>query len=116
MTINYAHINKDQIKKVDSNEKYSGLVEKCREIIKCDTARITNPMNRIFLIIGFNRNTKDDSGQWVDNNGKNFDFDYIAEKVIASGNTPEELLKSVKEYNRLCKISWEEYFKEVIKE
>ncbi|MGV8086382.1 MAG: hypothetical protein ACP5N1_02005 [Candidatus Woesearchaeota archaeon] len=114
MTIKYHNINKDLIKKVDSNEIYSGLVEKCRELIKCDTARITTPMNKMYLIIGFNRNTKDDSGQWIDNNGNKFDFDYVAEKVIASGHTPEELLESVKEYNRLDKISWEDYFKELL--
>jgi hypothetical protein len=44
------------------------LVEKCKEIVTCDTARISKPLEdgKIFLIIGFNRNTKDEEGSgWM---------------------------------------------------
>ncbi len=89
------------------------LIKECRRIVKCDTARISNPLNkRMFFIIGFNRSTKNDEGQWL-KNGELIDFDYINESVIASGCTDKELIESVKEYKRLCDISWEEYFEEI---
>lgn len=89
------------------------LIKKCREIIKCDTARISKPLNKMFLIIGFNRNTKDDEGQHV-KNGVLFDFDYVNESVVASGFTESELLSSAKEYQRLCGITMDEYLKELL--
>ena len=64
----------------------------------------------MFLIIGFNRNTKDDEGQWVDENGVRKDWDYVQESVIASGFTEDELIASTVEYVRLCGMTWEEYF------
>lgn len=87
------------------------IIRQCRDIIKCDTARITSPCNRMFLIIGFNRNTRDDKGQHF-KNGKSWDFDYVAEYTVASGNTEDELLSSVREYKRLCGITMEEYLTE----
>ena len=91
---------------------YSELINKCKEIVKCDAARIIKPLDRMFLIIGFNRNTKDDSGQFI-KNGEPFDFDYVQETVIASGDTNEELIANVKEYQRLCGITWEQYLAEL---
>lgn len=89
------------------------LIKECRKIVKCDTARISKPLRQMFLIIGFKRNTKDDVGQWI-KNGKPYDFDYIQESVIASGNTPEELIADVKEYKRLCSMTMEEYLMEIL--
>lgn len=91
---------------------FPDISEKCKEIVTCDTARISKPLNdgKMFLIIGFNRNTKDDEGQWVDENGEHRDFDYVQESVIASGFTENELITSTKEYVRLCGMTWEEYF------
>jgi len=37
------------------------LSSKCMKIIECDTARISK-YDKLFLIIGFNRSTKDDPG------------------------------------------------------
>lgn len=91
---------------------YEDLIAKCREIVKCDTARISKPGDRMFCIIGFTRNTKDDPGQFI-KNGERFDFDYVQEKVIASGHTDDELIENVKEYQRLCGITWEQYFTEI---
>jgi len=88
------------------------LIKKCRDIIECDAARISYPGDTLFLIIGFNRNTKQDEGQWF-NNEKRIDFDYVQEKVVASGKTEEELLSSVKEYACLLKMSMKEYFSEL---
>ena len=88
------------------------LIAKCREIIECDTARISKPLDRMFLIIGFNRNTKENKTSRWERNGKPFHFDYVEEKIIASGNTEKELIESVKEYKRLGSISWEEFLKQ----
>ena len=89
------------------------LLKQCREIIDCDTARITQPCERMYLIIGFNKNTKNDEGQWH-KDGKPIDFDYTSGQVVASGKTAEELISSCLEYKRLCGITLEEYMKEVL--
>lgn len=88
------------------------ISKKCKEIVTCDTARISKPLGdgKMFLIIGFNRSTKDDEGQWVDENGVRRDWDYVQESVIASGFTEKELITSTKEYVQLCGMTWEEYF------
>ncbi len=89
----------------DYNPKLSS---KCMEIIECDTARISNVDGNLFLIIGFDRNTKDDPGQWheVDQDGtwKARDWDYIREKVVASGQTEEGLIQDAWNYKRLTEI------------
>ena len=90
---------------------FDRFVAQCRGIIECDTARISKPCNRMFLIIGFNRNTKDDEWPWY-RNGEQYDFDYVREQVVASGDTEEELLRSTREYKRLCGITMEEYLSE----
>ena len=94
------------------------LSSKCREIIECDTARIKSfdkwvGNGKMFLVIGFNRNTKDDPGQWQDENGNPKDWDYVEEKTVASGKTEAELIESAKEYQRLCGMTTEEYLLEV---
>lgn len=76
------------------------LIAECREIIECDTARISKPDKRMFLIIGFRKNTKNDEGEWIKNN-KRIDFDYVKESVVASGETAQELIESAREYKRL---------------
>ncbi len=96
--------------KPDDNPKLSA---KCKEIIECDTARISKVCDTLFLIIGFNRNTKDDPGQWVKihENGtrENRDWDYVQEHVVASGKTEKELISSTEEYKRLCGMTMTEY-------
>ena len=92
------------------------LSAKCREIVECDIARISKLGDKLFLIIGFNRSTKDDEGQWYehfqDKDGeyrhKPRDWDYVAERVVASGKTEVELIVSTEEYKRLCEMTiWE---------
>ncbi len=67
----------------------------------CDTARIVSPLGTLFLIIGHKRSTKNNpiTARWL-RNGKPYDFEYIEEKVVASGVTLEELTASAKEYKR----------------
>jgi hypothetical protein len=95
--------------------KENKLIAKCREVIECDTARISKPGGKLFLIIGFNRNTKDDPGQWCsDALGMEPipDWDYVEEKVVASGKTEKELIESAEEYKRLCGMTIFEYLTE----
>ncbi len=96
--------------------KENKLIAKCREIIECDTARIRKyDDGKMFLIIGFNRNTKYDPGQWCsDAFGKEPvpDWDYVAEKVVASGRTKRELIESAEKYKRLCGMTIFEYLTE----
>jgi hypothetical protein len=97
---------------MSKTKTYLELIEQCREIIEFDTARIDQPSeNTLFLIVGFNRNTKDNEGQWL-KDGEPYDFDYVEEQVIAAGKTEEELLASVREYKRLCGMTMEDYLNE----
>ncbi len=98
---------------VSGSSSLDKLVLECRKYVKCDTARISKPGNRMFLIIGFNRHTKDDEGIWINQNNKRIDFDYVQETVVASGNNKKELIISTKEYQRLCGITWDQYFDEL---
>lgn len=96
------------IKKIKRKILYSELIKKCKDIIDCDCARISEVGNKLFLVIGTNRNTSDDDGVCVFNDEVR-DFDYVQETVIASGETEEQLLESVKEYNELSKMNAMEY-------
>lgn len=87
------------------------LVKRFIRMFGCDTARISKPCGKLFLVIGWNRNTKDGPGQWT-KNGEPIDFDYLQEKVIASGNTEAELIESAKEYKRLQGMTWADYFRD----
>jgi hypothetical protein len=93
------------------------LIRKFVRMFGCDTARIAKPTGKLFLILGWNRNTAKDrekdpsAGQWYKNK-EPIDFDYVAEKVVASGNTEKELIASAKEYKRLQGMTVEEYLRE----
>ena len=103
------------ISRINIDNSLSDLAKECMNYVKCDTARISKPLKegKMFLIIGFNRNTKQDEGEWINNDGERFDFDYVQESCVASGYSINELIDSTKEYQRLCGITWEEYFKEL---
>lgn len=76
---------------------FETIIKQCRQFVECDTARISKPLDNMYLIIGFNRNTKNDDGLWI-KNGEPFNFNYVAEKVIASGRTEKEIIESCKNY------------------
>jgi hypothetical protein len=98
-----------------TSEELAKIAERCKEHIKCDTARVLKPQHKMYLIIGFNRNTKDgDSVRFL--NREQVDYDYVHEVTVASGDTEEELIASTKEYTRLCELTWEEHFEELRKE
>lgn len=96
------------------NKQLIEIAKECMNHVKCDTARISKLCDKMYLIIGFNRNTKDDEGVCVVNqNNQRIDFDYVQESVVASGKTKKELIEATKEYQRLCGITWEQYFQEL---
>lgn len=87
-----------------------GLLDRLKAMFACDEARITSPAGRHYLILGWKRNTRDSEGQWT-RDGEPFDFDFLEEKVIASGNTEEELTASAEHYKALLKGGWREFFR-----
>jgi hypothetical protein len=94
---------------------FSDLIEKCKKYLICDTARISKPLEngKMFLIVGFDRNTKNDEGKWINRNYETVNFNYTQESVVASGFDEKELIDSVKEYTRLSQLNWNEYFEEL---
>lgn len=90
---------------VSGSSALNRIAAECRKYVKCDAARISKPLDIMFLIIGFNRNTKDDDGVWVNQDNERIDFDYVQESVVANGRTKKELIESAKEYQRLCGIT-----------
>jgi hypothetical protein len=73
-----------------------------RLMFKCDNARLISPLkDKIFLILGKKRNTKEDKGTWKDHNGNILNWDYLVETTIASGNNIDELISNAKRYKSL---------------
>jgi hypothetical protein len=100
-----------------TTDELAKIAERCKEYIECDTARISRPVDEMYLIIGFNHSTKDLDCKYRLLNGERVDYDYVHEiTTIVSGYTEEELIVSAKEYQRLCKLTWEEHFEELRKE
>lgn len=87
------------------------LAEQLRQLLGFDTARIVKPIDKMFLIVGTRRNTKDDPG-CVELNGERVDYDYVAEQVVASGFTDEDLIESAEKYKMACGMTMQEYIKE----
>ena len=89
--------------KPDNMERLTGIF--CR-MFKCDTARISSPLGKtMFLIIGHNRNTRQDEGKWLDGKGRRRDWDYVQETCIASGDTETALMRSARHYKKLLGMS-----------
>lgn len=78
-----------------------------RILFRSDSVRLSSPLGeRIFLIIGNKRNTKQDrGGGGVDQDGKRVDWDYLAESCIASGGTSRELVDNAKCYKKVSGLS-----------
>lgn len=70
----------------------------------CDQTRIVKACGKLFLVLGWKRNTKQDAGQWY-KNGRPIDFDYIKEMCVASGSIMAELKKSALEYEKVKRKS-----------
>ena len=82
----------------------SRFVEAVKVLLECDTARIFKPLDRLFLIIGFNKDTQDNQfAAWFEE-GKRVDFKYVAEQTVASGDSLKELWRNACRYKRLSKF------------
>ena len=96
-------------------ESKSRTEDLVKGMFACDAVRIYRALDgKQFLILGWNRNTATDSdtGQWY-KNGQAIDFNYLEEKVIASGYSVDELMASAREYKRISALTMEEYLKEL---
>lgn len=75
----------------------------------------------MFLILGWKSNTAadrakyPDAGQW-ERDGEPFDFDYVREEVVASGDTDDELIKSAEFYHSLQGKTMADYLAELFPE
>lgn len=83
-----------------NNQKF---LKKIKRMFKCDTVRISKPLDTIFLVIGFKRSSSEDVDVEYTLDGKPYCFDYVEEKCIASGKDEESLLESAKAYKKLLK-------------
>lgn len=84
-------------------EKTEKVLERYfRIMFKCDRVRFINPLNeRIFLVLGTKKNTKDNMGTCIDQNGNRKDWDYFEESTIANGKNISELISNAKRYKAL---------------
>lgn len=93
------------------------LVAEFIALLGCDTARISRFPDMMFLIIGYNRTTQQDTeehgGVWTDGEGNVRNWSYVAEQTVASGATVEELRASAQKYKRICGMTMEEYLLEM---
>lgn len=76
------------------------IIQRAIVLFGCDSARIATPVERHFLILGWNARSEN---EWLDQDGKTFNFNYVREQVVASGATLMELWSSAKYYHRLLK-------------
>ena len=84
--------------------------EQFKKMFNCDKARISIVGDKMFLFIGFNKNTKDDQGQWVNEKGEVKNWDYVSEQCVASGKNGKELIESAKKYKELESLTWKDFF------
>ncbi|MEY2512029.1 MAG: hypothetical protein QOE26_2792 [Verrucomicrobiota bacterium] len=86
----------------------ANLIARFIKMLKCDTARISRPLARgkMFLIIGWHRNTKSTAGQHWMKDGKPFHFNYVEEQCVASGLTVKDLVASAQHYKWLRGKTW----------
>ena len=83
---------------------------------KADSIRASSPLGTtIFLILGYRRNTKDDPGVNVNQDGEVVNWDYVREETVASGETEEDLVISARHYKSICGMKWSDYFGKVLK-
>ena len=85
------------------DKKYEKLEKKFMKMFNADEARISKPIGKLFLIVGYKKHTKDDRLSYFEKNGKRIDFEYLQETVIASGNNAKELMRDAKELKSLLK-------------
>lgn len=71
-------------------------------LFKCDNIRFISPLkDKIFLVLGKKRNTKEDKGTWVNQYGEIQNWDYLVETTVANGHNIPELIANAKRYKSL---------------
>lgn len=89
-----------------TRSRAKALLRLARKWMRKDFARISCPGGeKMFLIVGDVKNTKDGSGQWYNQDGEKLDWDYIDEHVVASGCNTKELISDMRKYKRLNALS-----------
>lgn len=92
--------------------KSTEFVNRMKNLINCDQVRVSKCPDKMFLIVGFNRNTSQDKEAWYDQNGVRKDWDYVDEKVVASGATVDELIASAERYVRLSSMTVADFLRQ----
>jgi hypothetical protein len=65
----------------------------------------------MYLIAGYKVPTKENEGCWVNELGEKMDFEYMRTEIVATGLTSNELIKDLKEFQKISAMSWDDYFK-----
>ena len=86
------------MKRTRNERNLQRIVRWAIRLFKCDTARVTSPLHKKFLVIGWNKRSE---GQWINQDGEPQNFDYVQESVIAYGWTWDSLQRSARQYKRL---------------
>lgn len=84
---------------LDANPELSAKLLKL--FPEADAARISMPLDTMFLVLGYKRSTKDDPGRILDHDGKELVYDYLYETAVASGGTARKLTRNALAYKRL---------------
>ena len=79
----------------------STLLSRTQRLLRCDHVRISKPKEKMFCIIGWNRRSE---GVWINQEGQRQYFDYVEEKVVASGYTFRQLWADTWRYWRAVRI------------
>lgn len=78
-------------------------IRRYKKMFGCDSVRISRPAKDMYLILGWEKDTRYDTyGTWY-KDGKPYHFKYIDERVVARGRTHRMLLKDAKRYKKLIK-------------
>lgn len=81
------------------------LFHEAMNLLSCDNVRICQPLHTMYLIVGYERKSEG----WVNQDDEPQEFDYLAEQVIASGDTYETLHESLLEYCRVKDMTMDHY-------
>lgn len=92
----------------DAKELHELALE-CLSILDADVARISHPGDKMFLVIGYHKNSQNWIQVHEDGSREERNFKYFEEHVVASGNNRDSLLESTKKYAKLCEMDIMDY-------
>jgi len=80
--------------------------------LKADRCRIKRVGEKLFMQIGFKRDTRDNrTGFWTDEKGEVKHFVYVEWQTIANGKDRHELTESAMRYLRVSKMTMEQFLR-----